>query len=49
MATMELETLPRMTLSRDVFPERPTMMVSQSKREVVSRITLSGCPDSTML
>ena len=49
LATMEFETLPRSTLSSDVFPERPTMMVSQSKREAVSSMTLSGCPDSTML
>ena len=39
---MELDTLPMMTLSRVVFPDLPTMMVPQSKRAAVSRMTLSG-------
>ena len=45
---MELDTLPMMTLSRDVFPDLPTNMVPQPNLEAALRISASGTPDSTM-
>jgi hypothetical protein len=49
LATIELETLPRTTLSKlDFLLDLPTMIVSHPKRDAVWRMTLSGSPDSTI-